>query len=90
MSLLTGARISFLGDSFFNKLNSVWAVLLLPLCDQANHGFGSPSELFSCRSGFVFSCFYKSNFLKMFSFVARTVQPQQPFFLLSFDLEHYN
>ena len=44
VSLLTGARISFLGDSFLNKLNSVWAVLLLPLCDQANHGFGSPSE----------------------------------------------
>ena len=48
------------------------------------------ANLFSCRTGFVFSCFYKSNFLKMFSFVARTVQPQQPFFLLSFDLEHYN
>ena len=44
MSLLSGARISFLGDSFLNKLNNVWAVLLLPLCDQANHGFGSPSE----------------------------------------------
>ena len=48
------------------------------------------ANLFSCRTGFVFSCFYKSNFLKMFSFVARTVQPQQPFFLRSFDLEHYN
>ena len=48
------------------------------------------ANLISCRTGFVFSCFYKSNFLKMFSFVARTVQPQQPFFLLSFDLEHYN
>ena len=44
MSLLSGACISFLDDSFLNKLNNVWAVLLLPLCDQANHGFGSSSE----------------------------------------------
>ena len=39
VSLLTGARISFLGDSFLNKLNSVWAVLLLPLCDQRKPWF---------------------------------------------------
>ena len=33
MSLLTGARSFSLGNSFL-KLNSLWTVLLLPLCDQ--------------------------------------------------------
>ena len=33
VSLLTGARSFSLGNSFL-KLNSLWTVLLLPLCDQ--------------------------------------------------------
>ena len=63
----------------------MWAVLLLPVCDQANHGFGSPSEPHQLPDWLrvMFSCFYKSNFLKMFPFVAKKVQPQQPFFLRS-------
>ena len=56
----------------------MWAVLLLPVCDQANHGFGSPSEPHQLPDWLrvMFSCFYKSNFLKMFPFVAKKVQPQ--------------
>ena len=33
MSLLTGAHSFSLGNNFL-KLNSLWTVLLLPLCDQ--------------------------------------------------------
>ena len=41
MSLLTGARISFLGNRF-------WTVLLLPLCDQERPWFR-----FSTRTSLV-------------------------------------
>ena len=77
MSLLTGARISFLGNSFWIiKLNSVWTVLLLPLCDQALKTMFSflHANLISGRVGFVLSCFYNTNFSCSGFIVARTVQ----------------
>ena len=75
LSLLTGARISFLGNTFWIKLNSVWTVLLLRLCDRARpwFRFSTRTSLTSCRVGFVLSCFYKSNFSCSLS-LARAVQ----------------
>ena len=50
MSLDWSGRISFLGNSFrIIKLNSVWAVLLLPLCNQARPWlrFSTQTSLFA-------------------------------------------
>ena len=64
VSLLTGARISFLGDSFLNKGLTVFGLFCYHCClfvIRQDHGFGSPSEPHQLP-GSVLSCFYKSNF----------------------------
>ena len=64
MSLLTGARISFLG-----KLNSVWTVLLLPLCDQARRTMVSvlQANLISCRVALCFVAFKRATLVSNLS-----------------------
>ena len=59
MSFLTGARIPFLGNSFWMCLDcfviaTLWSGKAMVSVLHAN--------LISCRVGFVLSCFYKSNF----------------------------
>ena len=84
MSLLAVARNSSLGNSL-NKLNSIWTVLLLPLCNQAR-----PRFRFSTRTSSVVGlalclvAFTRATLISSSLLVARTVQP---LFVLSFDLD---
>ena len=71
--------------SLLNKLNSLWTVLLLPLCNQARPWFRFSTRTSSVAGlALCLVAFTRATIISCSLLVARTVQP---FFLLSFDLD---